>query len=183
MKKVIYVLVCLFILALVSFSSGCTSKTVTIVDPTPTPVCGIIGGNSLDDDNSYFSNGLLLAVSFTAATNETVTTLSSKFAVNGGITAMGVYTNNAGVPGTLMVETSQTTAIGWNSVTITPLSITSGTAYWLAVYGSNTGPLDTTTITISSKYMAYSYSTGLPVSPTGWSDGSGAVKIYAIGCH
>ena len=34
MKKVIYVLVCLFILALVSFSSGCTSKTVTIVDPT-----------------------------------------------------------------------------------------------------------------------------------------------------
>ncbi|NUR77087.1 MAG: hypothetical protein HOQ28_12485 [Thermoleophilia bacterium] len=51
---------------------------------------------------------------------------------------LGLYSNNAGAPGTLLSSTSVAApATGWNDVAFGPLTITLGTRYWLALLTPN----------------------------------------------
>lgn len=169
--------------------SNCKKQSPSIPTATPEPTaCGIVCGNSADDDDDSFSNGILIAVSFTASTNCTLTTLSCKSSSSTGQIAMGIYSDNSGVPGTLLAQTPGNTPVtGWNSITITPLSIVSGVQYWLAVIAtSSPGPRckDAGGYCIHQPYIYYN-TDSLPVNPAGWSNSISDPypKVYATGCN
>src|SRR5579859_2024539 len=50
---------------------------------------------------------------------------------------VGLYANAAGHPGTLLVQGSISTprAGAWNTLSVSPVSVTAGTRYWIAVLG------------------------------------------------
>ncbi len=50
---------------------------------------------------------------------------------------IGVYSDNAGHPGTLLAQGSTSSpATGWNTIAVTPVSISAGVKYWLALLGT-----------------------------------------------
>ncbi len=186
MKSIIPITVCALVAAAVSLAPGCAKNNPSSpAGPTATPVptvCGILAGDSLNNDNDNISNGMVAAVSFTASNNATLTSLTSKLNGSTGFIAMGVYADNAGSPGMLLVETlKQTPVSGWNSVTVTPLSITSGGNYWMALYSAGVGlsAVDGP----YSKVLSFSYTSGLPSNATGWSGTGAGLKMYASGCY
>lgn len=60
-----------------------------------------------------------------------------------GQLTIGLYTDNGGDPGTLLTQasTTQMTAGTWNTIPVSPVSITSGVAYWIAILGTQSGTI------------------------------------------
>lgn len=96
-------------------------------------------GSLTDSGDSNFMN----AMQVTAGASGTLSTLYANIGTTLGTSPnnqgqMAIYTNNAGVPGTLLSNSSSTTlASGWNSFALSsPVNIVNGTIYWIA-YNTN----------------------------------------------
>ncbi len=113
---------------------------ITSNTPSGTPNMGTTTQGSLTDSgDSNFMNSMKV----TAGATGTVTTLYANVGTTVGSSPnnqaqMAIFSNLAGEPGTLLASSSSTTiASGWNAFTLTsPLSVTSGTIYWIA-YNTN----------------------------------------------
>ena len=118
------------------------------------------GSNLGNDLSSYSTLGAdsnsteAQATQFTAGTTGTLSSLSVSFESGSGDSySVAIYSDSSNAPGTLLAHgTTGTIAtpssgssgpynINWNTMTLnTPVSITSGTKYWLALETQNGGP-------------------------------------------
>lgn len=105
----------------------------------------IIGYNSIGSNSQSSSSGQARAYSFTASATGTANTFYLYVnSLNSATTVkVGVYSSNGANPVTLLSSgsLSNPSSSAWNSISISPVSLTSGTQYWLVVlspYGSGT---------------------------------------------
>ena len=168
-----------------------TATFTATATATNSPVCGIIAGNSTDDNNDYGTGGGLWVIAFTAPENATLASISCKLnCAYANPISMGLYSSNSGAPGGLIVQSSSITSLltGWNTAPIPPTDIASGAVYFLAAYcGTYCQPLfrDTTNPSDQVLYLSYYNANGtLPSTITGFTPtGNLQMKIYAGGCE
>jgi outer membrane protein assembly factor BamB len=123
------------------------------------------------------SNGLGQAEAFqtTAVASGPLSSLSLYLDASNSATrlTLGLYTDNAGHPGTLLTQATTTTIASgtWNTLTVPSVSITSGTKYWIAILGSSSGSFqfrDNATATCGNEGSSQ---TNLTTLPTTWTTG------------
>ena len=97
---------------------------------------GFVGNSAVESAQDPSTVGQAEATQYTATTSGAVSTISIFLDSSNAATniALGIYSDAAGVPGTLLAQGSRTgvTSGAWNSVAIPTLSITAGTPYWIA---------------------------------------------------
>lgn len=126
------------------------------------------------------------AEAFPSTANNSGSINSISLYVNSGNSAtavnIGIYTNNGGVPNTLLgsgsISSPQMSA--WNNISLSSsVSITSGTTYWIAILGTG-GTLNFR----EGSTQSSSTETGLSSLPSSWSQttsngGNGPLSAYA----
>ena len=99
---------------------------------------------------------------------------------------VGIYNDAGGKPGSLLTQGSTTQLFGgtWNSANVTAATITSGTAYWIAILGTSGGKpyfYDQSTTTCNSQTSSQSNLASLPST---WSKGKSwntcNISAYAV---
>jgi hypothetical protein len=91
-----------------------------------------IGGSSA----SHSTTNSKMACKYSPTTSGTITSISIYISMDGDATIyLGIYSDNAGTPGTLLGSGSVATtmAVGWKTVSGLSISVTSGTNYWLMI--------------------------------------------------
>jgi hypothetical protein len=169
-----------------------TSVTVTVSNAAapPPPVGTVLLGNAATEAK-IDSNAAGQAEAFktTAASTGSVTQL--RVYIDAGSTAgsvvVGLYTNNAGHPGTLLTSGTITApAAGQNNtVTVSAASVTAGQTYWIAVLGP-TGTLKFRDRgAVGAGNSETSQQTALTSLPATWTTGSsyadGLLSAVGIG--
>jgi hypothetical protein len=157
--------------------TGTQSPTST-PQPTATPCVGVMG-------DSNFESNFVVVSSSTLYLNRTIanaTTVLNSFSlgVTGGTGEFkgAVYTDNAGTaPQSLIGETiPQSFTAGFNSVTFaSPVSVTSGTPYWLGFISNGNIAANTSAVTASTflaTQTGLSITGTLPVTFTGTASSS-----------
>jgi hypothetical protein len=111
----------------------------------------IIGTDTAGTSN--LTAGYVLYQKFTASESASCTELQSYCLVNSNI-ILGIYTDNAGRPSTLLNQSASTAATAgrWVAAAIPATSLVSGTTYWLAVTCSVTGGCSHTSPANSGQY-------------------------------
>ncbi|HYS42696.1 MAG TPA: hypothetical protein VEM32_01840, partial [Geobacteraceae bacterium] len=98
----------------------------------------LLGDSVVESNVDSNIQGQAQAVQYAAS--HTGTSAAISFYVDPSSTAtagvLGIYTDSAGNPQSLLKQVSFTPRAGWNTVTFTGVSITSGTKYWLAELGT-----------------------------------------------
>ena len=100
---------------------------------------------------------------------------------NGATTiSVGMYADHNGHPGALLTRGATSNALsgGWNPINISPVPVTSGTTYWLALVGVN-GAVRFRDRT-GSCHSEVNSQTNLNSLPATWSTGSGMVNVYCF---
>jgi len=113
-----------------------TQPVSVTVTPTNTLCPGIFGNSVVGDSNSTFPPNLWFSP-FQPSGNQVIYNLSI---YNPGEYALGIYSDNGGVPTTLLGETGvqAATSTGWNTVALNqPVSLTAGVTYWLCEHSTN----------------------------------------------
>ena len=101
----------------------------------------LIGDQTVRPNADSNAAGLAEAFQYTAVASGTVTQLAFYLDAASSTTTVhvGLYTNSAADnPGTLMTQATTTTATkgAWNTVAVTtPVGVTAGTKYWIAILG------------------------------------------------
>jgi Putative Ig domain len=96
----------------------------------------------LNGAGSWTAGGTLNAWNYAPPRNGTAVSIA--IYVNSGSAGtsnlLGIYSSSGGAPGTLLASTANFTPVaGWNTVNLTtPLSVTSGTQYFLAEFSNST---------------------------------------------
>jgi hypothetical protein len=87
---------------------------------------------------------------------------------------LGLYADNAGHPGAILTQgTSSTLVAGaWNTVAVTPASVTAGTRYWIAILGTSGGRIAFRDRSSGSCSSETSSLVNLQQLPAAWSTGS-----------
>ena len=137
----------------------------------------LIGDNNIETHVVSSSPGQARAYSFTPSASGKVTTFN--LYVDSGSTstnvAVGLYSSNTGNthPATLLStgSLSSPTKGAWNAITISSVSLTAGTTYWIAVL-SPSGKSTLKFRDISSGSSERSSSGSLTALPTTWASGS-----------
>lgn len=142
-----------------------------VVVSAPTTLLGSTGNGTAND---YNPDGQAEAFQFTAATTGTVRHLWLK--VNTGFTSptlkLGLYTNTArnNHAGTLLTSGSVTPVAGWVDVPVSPVAVTAGTKYWIAVLGVG-GVIRFRDGTGFGGHVEGSQQTNLTALPSTWTTG------------
>jgi len=107
----------------------------------------------------------------TASASGPLQRLGINFNSASGNIVLGIYANSGGSPAALLASSSATAAMaGWNDLTVTGVSIVSGTQYWIGASGS----ADTNNVYYGnpamSHYKDYTYNGALP-NPWGEDNG------------
>jgi hypothetical protein len=114
---------------------------------TPPATTGFVGDQSVESVADPSDVGTVEATRYVATAGGPVSSLSIYLDTSNGATAfaLGLYSDAAGAPGTLLVQGSRTGAQSgtWNTVAVDTTSITAGTAYWIARLATSGGPLVT----------------------------------------
>jgi hypothetical protein len=76
--------------------------------------------------------GNLSAWKQTATATASTLTANYYFSAHTATQVVGVYSDNAGTPGTLLGTTTLPDGTGWKVATFTGVNVTAGTAYWVA---------------------------------------------------
>ncbi len=146
-----------------------------------------------DDQNSSWAE----ATEFTASSTGTMSSINVAFdsRINSSsVFSVAVYSNNAGAPGTLLgsysgtqviqVPNPGTLNINWNNITLnSPVSVTSGTIYWLAFQVNDSSTFDgITTGGLSAYRSGITPGTWANWSSMGTSQGNSTVinGVYAV---
>jgi hypothetical protein len=188
----------LFLLGLAVLPLACGQKVeptgaVTMAAaPTPTltpvpTVCSNLGFVSLVGGGGAKANNFIEALTFAVSSPVTITSLSMHVdTTGGGNTVLGLYSDNSGVPGTLLASgVISDTVSSWNTVSVTPVAISAGN-YWLAFDNSSSSTIfDQGTGSVTNYQLTYAYSGSLPAT---WPAGglSGPLTPYALyvtGCN
>jgi hypothetical protein len=143
-----------------------------------------VGGN-LDNDSA----GSAEAFGTTATTSGTVSSLAVYLDVTSQATKVvaGLYTENAGHPGTLLTQGSTTMPIGgaWNQIAVPAATVTSATKYWISVLGpAGAGEIQFRDVPSGQRSESSSQSnlTSLPSTWTAGPDWSNSpISAYASG--
>src|SRR4030042_2478797 len=107
--------------------------------------------------------GLLCACKFTCAASGVVSGIKVYSLVNGDV-KVGIYSNVANSPGTLLTSNNTGTACTagtWTNVAVPDRLVTAGTGYWLCAVGSVTGTMSRSTGTYTTKYKSGVYAGGV----------------------
>jgi hypothetical protein len=138
------------------------------------------GTNARGTVTDFIGAGHTAAVKFTANFTGTITRLWMRTKVANATATpiqLGVYADNAGTPGTLLVSQAvddlaqARTANAFSATLTTPLAITAGTTYWLAV-GAGFEQWDWQGTTVTG---AYHESTSQ--MPSSWTGDAGAFNV------
>jgi O-glycosyl hydrolase len=119
------------------------SVTITVKNAAATGTL-ILGNQTIQATSDSNTAGSAEAFKYVAAASGTAGNIS--FYVDSGTTAtslkVGVYSDNAGHPGTLLASVSVNSIAqsSWNNATLSPaVQLNSGTAYWIAFLGVGGG--------------------------------------------
>jgi hypothetical protein len=117
---------------------GNTASSGDLTFATQSPV--LVGDTKIESGGDSNTAGQAEAFQYTASSSGTTGRLFVYVDSGSAATSVivGLYTNTAAnSPGTLLAQATITapTKGAWNSVAISPVSITSGTKYWIAVLG------------------------------------------------
>ncbi|HMJ33998.1 MAG TPA: Ig-like domain-containing protein [Baekduia sp.] len=104
----------------------------------------LFGNENVESLADRLIDGQAEAWPFTAATAGTAATVS--LYVDPSSTAsgaeLGIYADNAGVPGTILGQGTLTSpTAGWNTAVVPGFSVTAGSQYWIAIFGTGSGEL------------------------------------------
>ncbi|HEY3496945.1 MAG TPA: DUF4038 domain-containing protein [Polyangiaceae bacterium] len=111
--------------------AGQASVTVTAQPPAGDTV---VLGNSNQTTGMTSQNNFINAARFSASSNTTIEALEIYIRGGSGSIKMAIYSDVGGRPGSLLASSAEITssAVGWNRASLSaPLSVTSGTFYWL----------------------------------------------------
>jgi len=154
-------------------------------------VCGVKFGSNSSATNGSSGPGNLFAHKFTASAETELTSLNINLAAAGKY-CIGIYSDNAGLPGSMLVWTGiQTAASGWNSANLpAPYTIASGTVFWI-VFGSDAWILGSTDSAYTNYYRyeagvtnisAIETAGTMPAVSTWLTNDSYRNHVYANGC-
>jgi hypothetical protein len=136
----------------------------------------LLGDQTIESNLDSTSVGVAEAFPVTATSSGQVNSINFFLDESSGATKIyvGIYSDSSGTPGTLLTQgnTTQLFPGTWNSVTVSSATVTSGTAYWIAILGSTGGnPYfnDRSTTSCHSQTSSKSNLTSLPAT---WSKGS-----------
>ena len=187
MKKFIGVLAFLALaagLGMFTLQSGCSNSSPS----APVTIhCLDIGVVNQGSPNGTISNAYITAQPITVQFADTLSSISV-YLNNpaSGTIVLGLYTDSAGYPATLLASGSMTEVPNsWNTVNLNaPVSAGS---YWLALDNSNNLPINGDAATSTPYYLkAYTYSGSLPnplSAGTTYASTPGAYVLYASFCH
>jgi hypothetical protein len=122
--------------------------TVTVtfnISAAPPPSTVLLGDQNVE--SNLDSNGLGAAEAFqsTAFASGSLASLSVYLDSTNTVKQLtiGLYSENGGHPGTLLTQasTTQMTAGAWNKIAVSSVNISSGTKYWIAILGTQSGKL------------------------------------------
>ena len=119
-----------------SIYAGSVSGPTPTATATSTAGSGFVGNSAVETTQDPSGVGQAEATQYIATTSGPVSTISIFLDGSNSATniALGIYSDAAGVPGTLLAQGSRSgvTNGAWNSVSISPLTISAGTPYWIA---------------------------------------------------
>jgi hypothetical protein len=150
--------------------------SVTVTFNVASPVTVLLGDNNISPSRDSNSSGQAEAFQTMAAASGTLSTLS--LYVDSASTAqqiiIGLYSDNGGNPGTLLTSasTTQVSVGAWNTLTVPGVNITSGTKYWIAILGTQTGTIAFRNGSGSGCGDQGSAQNNLTTLPLTWSSGS-----------
>jgi len=118
--------------------------------PPPDPCSGtqptvLLGTQAIG--NQPDSNVIGMAEAFQASAVGCGTVASITMYLDAGSTAgkvtVGIYADSGGHPGILLGQGGSTQLVpnAWNTISISPVSVTTGTKYWIAILGTQSGTL------------------------------------------
>jgi hypothetical protein len=157
-----------------------TSTRTPVPTATATPGSGVplLGDQTIESMQDYSPAGMAEAFQYTATSSGTVGRLSVY--IDGASTAsrvvVGLYRNGAtGHPDVLLGQGTITSPVkgAWNSVGVSPVAVTAGATYWIAVLGpSGTGPVYFRDVPSGSRSETSAQGT-LTALPASWTSGAG----------
>lgn len=146
-------------------------------------------GYSTAAANNFTARGQIIACRFAAPSNGDANTgtlyLYGRYVVAARSVKTGVWADNAGNPGALLVEGPtilfDNSSVAWKSGSITWTGITAGTYYWLGGIGEDADSprvlYDTGGATNQARYTA---NTGYPNLPDPFPSATGASAILSV---
>jgi hypothetical protein len=148
----------------------------------------LVGNQNIELNIDSTATGLAEAFPATASANGQIGSINVFLDETSAATKIyaGIYADANGHPGSLLTQGSVTQfALGtWNTVTVTPVNVSSGTSYWIAILGTTGGkPVfrDKSTTACHSQTSSQSNLTALPST---WSAGQTwntcNVSAYAV---
>jgi hypothetical protein len=155
------------------------STWISTGNPTPSTLITI--GDTTIETSVDYGNGNLVAMQ-SANLNQSATIQSLSFYVGspGGNLVLGIYADNAGVPGLLVAQTAAfTPAAGWNTASTTSNPTLAAGNYWLAYSPSSS--TFAFRITSGGQYLVepFTYTGSLPSSFTSTSGNAFHWSFYA----
>ncbi|MGZ4411105.1 MAG: galactose oxidase-like domain-containing protein [Gaiellaceae bacterium] len=115
--------------------------SVGVQNAAPPPTTFLLGDQAIEAKGDQNPAGLAEAFQWTSGNTGTVTRLSVYVDASSTATkiSVGLYTDNAGHPGTLLGQgtISSPTGAAWNDVAVSAAAVVSGTKYWIALLGPN----------------------------------------------
>jgi Fibronectin type III domain len=161
----------------------------SVVDVQLARAEALLGSQTIGSNQDSDSPGEAEAFSTTAGTSGTVSSLTVYLDASSKATKViaGLYSENAGHPGTLITQGSTTapSAGAWNQITVPAAAVMAGTKYWIGVLGPvGTGEIQFRDTPSGSRSESSSQS-NLTSLPTTWSAGpdwsNSPISAYASG--
>ena len=135
----------------------------------------LVGSSAVQSSTDTSAGGSAEAFEYTSSTGGTVHSLALYVAAGNTAPAIvvGLYSGNAGEPGTLLATgvIVSPSAGTWNAVEVAPVSVHSGSVYWLAALAP-TGTLALRDLATGGGPTQTSASSSLTVLPSLWSNGA-----------
>jgi hypothetical protein len=148
----------------------------------------LVGDQTIESNLDTNVTGLAEAFPATATASGSVGSINFFLDESSAATKIyvGIYKDASGKPGSLLTQgsTTQLAPGTWNSATVTAVSLTSGTAYWIAILGTTGGQpyfYDRSTTTCHSQTSSLSNLTSLPGTwTTGKTWNTCYISAYAV---
>ncbi|HTY97747.1 MAG TPA: hypothetical protein VMB91_11950, partial [Solirubrobacteraceae bacterium] len=135
----------------------------------------LVGSSAVQSSTDTSAGGSAEAFEYTSSTGGTVHSLSLYVAAGNTAPAIvvGLYGGTSGEPSTLLASgVIVSPSVGaWNAVEVTPVSVHSGSVYWLAALAP-TGTLALRDLATGGGPTETSASSSLTVLPSSWSNGA-----------
>jgi hypothetical protein len=145
---------------------------VSISSPPGTP---LLGTQTIESNRDTNPIGAAEAFQATATANGTLGSLSIYLDASNSVQQLtiGLYSDNGGHPGTLLAQgsTTQMTNGVFNAISVSPVNIISGTPYWIAILGTQSGTFAYRDSANSSCGDEGSAQTNLTSLPATWTTG------------